>query len=140
MSEVSSLKEFESVDSPFVYHDHENQLEEVVEIDVEYGDDGVPSGTVVTKSIAEGRKHEFDAEKFDVELHTETRNVIPEAVVENAEGVLIDLASDRLRNDERVLGPSHGFNHQIDPSVEGVTAIRDLLAAEQAHKGNAGAE
>ena len=136
----SSLAAFEDSDAQFVYNDTENLLEEILDVDAEYDNEGVPEGTVTVKPVAWSDSFESDAENFDLNLHNGNRNAIDPSVIENAERILINLGLNNLIEDKRVLGPSHDYNHLQHGDVSEVTKVRDLLAAEQIYQAGVVAE
>lgn len=136
----SSLAAFEDSDARFVYNDSENLLEEILDVDAEYDDEGVPEGTVTVKPVAWSDSFEVDAVSFDLDLHNNARNVIHPSVIENAERILINLGLNNLIEDKRVLGPAHDYNHLQHEDVGEVTKVRDLLAAEQVYQADVAAE
>lgn len=136
----SSLAAFEDADAQFVYNDTENILEEIIDVDAEYDDEGVPEGTVTVKPVAWADSFEVDAEDFGLDLHNGDRNAISPNVIENAEQILINLGLNSLLEDKRVLGPAHDYNHLQHGDISEVSKVRDLLAAEQVYQASAVAE
>lgn len=139
-SRCSSLAAFEDSDAQFVYNDTEDLLEEILDVDTEYDDEGVPEGTITIKPVAWSDSFEVDAENFGLDLHNGTRNIIAPSVIENAEQILINLGLNNLIENKRVLGPAHDYNHLQHGDTSEVSKVRDLIAAGQVYQADAVAE
>lgn len=105
-------------------HDEETgEVYEVAEINAEFSEDGIPSGEV---TFRDGDNTFIrDAEDVDFELHDNQLAIIDDAIIENAEAILVEFAEQEIGNYLQRLGLNHDYN-----GINHVDTLRDIKAAE----------
>lgn len=111
----------------YVHSEETGEVYEVVEIDVEFGDDGIPSGSV---TFSDGDStFTRDAEDVDYELHDLLLAVVDEEIIDHAEDILLEFAEQEIGNYLQRLGVNHDYN-----GIDRVETLRDIKAAAFLHR------
>jgi hypothetical protein len=106
----------------YVHSEETGEVYEVEEIDVEFGDDGIPTGTVTFRDG--DSTFTRNAEEVDYELHDLILAVVDEDVINHAEQILVSFAEQEIGNYIQRLGVNHDYN-----GIEEVETLRDIKAA-----------
>jgi len=106
----------------YVHSEETGEVYEVEEIDVEFGDDGIPSGSVTFRNG--DSTFTRDAEDVDYELHDLILAVVDEEIIDHAEDILLEFAEQEIENYLQRLGVNHDYN-----GIDRVETLRDIKAA-----------
>ncbi|QLH82156.1 hypothetical protein [Halosimplex pelagicum] len=106
----------------YVHSEETGEVYEVEEIDVEFSDDGIPTGTVTFRDG--DSTFTRNAEEVDYELHDLILAVVDEDVINHAEQILVSFAEQEIGNYIQRLGVNHDYN-----GIEEVETLRDIKAA-----------
>lgn len=111
----------------YVHSKETGEVYEVEEIDVEFDEDGIPSGTVTFRDG--DSTFTRDAEDVDFELHDLVLAVVDEGIIEHADEILIEFAEQEIGNYLQRLGVNHDYN-----GIDRVDTLRDIKAAAFLHR------
>lgn len=132
-SNCDSLHSFETIDTEYLFDDTTGALERVTDTDAEYDDEGIPSGTVTLEDVGTSGSRDVAAAELDRDLHNEDVHAIPKRLINDAEAILLDLASFYVGQNESDLGYSHPF-----APVDSIDTVRELAVVDVAHSAGIG--
>lgn len=110
-----------------MHSEETGEVYEVEEIDVEFRDDGIPSGSVTFRDG--DSTFTRDAEEVDYELHDLILAVVDEEIINHAEDILIEFAEQEIGNYLQRLGINHNYN-----GIDRIETLREIKAAAFLHR------
>lgn len=116
-------------ESDYVQSEDTGEVYRVIALDVEFGPDGIPSGSITLTDG--GATFTHDAEEVDRELTNSVLTIVDEGVVNHAEEILIEFAEQEIGNYLQRLGWSHDYN-----GIDQVDTLRDIKAAAYLYRQN----